>query len=260
MAIAAGMYYFGNNENDWSRPAVFLMHGAGGNHLYWPPEIRRMGGERIYAVDLPGHGKSEGIGRQLIADYARAILDLLDTLKIRKAIFVGHSMGGAIALHLGIHNPSRVLGLGLVSTGARLRVSPQLLDNLVSPSTFPLAAQQITEWSYSSNADSRLKEISLQRLMEVRPSVLQGDLLACDAFDCHDRLGRIKAPTLVLCGTADRMTPLAHSQVLHDKIKNSLLHTVDGAGHNVMLENPVAVANNLKLFIKSIPYQPGAPE
>ena len=63
MPQAAGMYYFSSGEDDWSRPAVILLHGAGGNHLHWPPEIRRLAGQRIYAPDLPGHGKSDGIGR-----------------------------------------------------------------------------------------------------------------------------------------------------------------------------------------------------
>ncbi|MEJ5225477.1 MAG: alpha/beta fold hydrolase, partial [Anaerolineales bacterium] len=73
MPIAAGLHYFSHNETLTSRPPVILIHGAGGNYLSWPAEIRRLPGQRIFALDLPGHGKSEGIGRQLADDYAQSL-------------------------------------------------------------------------------------------------------------------------------------------------------------------------------------------
>jgi pimeloyl-ACP methyl ester carboxylesterase len=258
MPLSAGLYYFDSGGEDWSRPAVILIHGAGGNHLYWPPEIRRMQGQRLYAVDLPGHGKSDGIGRQSIADYARCVLAFMDSLKIHKAVFVGHSMGGAVALWLGLHNPSRTLGLGLVATGPRLRVSSELLVNSSSPATFPMAVRTAVEMSFGSQTDPRTKELAAQRMAEVRYSVLNGDFLACDAYDEANILGRVKAPSIIICGSEDRMTPLRYSQTMRERIKNSILHIVDGAGHNVMLEKPLVVANVLGLFLNGLPYQPGA--
>lgn len=258
MPQAAGMYYFSASEDDWSRPAVIFIHGAGGNNLYWPAEVRRLSGQRLYAIDLPGHGKSEGIGRQSIADYARCVLDFMDELKLRKAIFVGHSMGGAIALELALSHGRRTLGIGLISTGVRLRVAPDLLEKTSTQVTFPLAVQAINEWAFGPQADPRLKELSIKRMAEIRSSVLHGDFLACDAFDLTPRLGRVKVPTLIVCGTQDKMTPLHYSETLHARIKNSLFHSVEGAGHMVMLENPVAVATYLQLFLDSITYQPGS--
>jgi pimeloyl-ACP methyl ester carboxylesterase len=252
------MYYFSNGEENWSRPAAILIHGAGGNHLYWPPEIRRLAGQRIYALDLPGHGKSTGIGRQSIADYARCVLDFMDAIKLRKAVFIGHSMGGGIALELALTVSRRTLGLGLIASAAQLRVSPTLLENSSNPATFALAIQAINDFAFGSRVDARLKEQSIQRMAEVRSSVLHGDFLACDAFNVVPRIGRIKTPALIVCGTEDRMTPMHFSQLMRDKMKNSLLHTVDGAGHMVMLENPPSVAGALKLFLDGINYQPGS--
>jgi pimeloyl-ACP methyl ester carboxylesterase len=257
MPLSAGMYYFDHGGGDWSRPAIILLHGAGGNHLSWPPEIRRMREQRIYALDLPGHGKSEGIGRQSIADYARCVLTFMDSLKIHKAIFVGHSMGGAVTLWLGIHNPSRTLGLGLISTAPRLRVSSELLSGSSSPATFPLAVKAAADLSFGPQADPRTKELATQRMLEIRFSVLNGDFLACDTYDETNLLGRVKAPTLIICGTEDKMTPLRYSQIMRERIKKSLLQMVDGAGHNVMLEQPLVVANILHLFLNSIAYNPG---
>ncbi len=259
MPQAAGMYYFSNGEDNWSRPAAIFIHGAGGNHLYWPPEIRRLAGQRIYAIDLPGHGKSAGIGRQSIADYAQCVLDFMDSIKLRKAVFVGHSMGGGIALELALNHSRRTLGIGLIASAAQLRVAPALLENTSSSATFMLAIQAINDLAFGPQADARLKEMSIQRMTEVRSSVLHGDFLACDAFNVVPRIGRLKTPALIVCGTNDKMTPLHFSQLMRDKMKNSLLHTVDGAGHMVMLENPPSVAGVLKLFLDGINYQPGSP-
>lgn len=257
MPLTSGIDHFSHEEQLGSRPAVIFLHGAGGNHLFWPPELRRLPGQRIYALDLPSHGKSEGIGLQSIADYAECVLDFMNSLKLRRAIFVGHSMGGAVALWLGIHRPARTLGLGLIATAPRLRVSPELLTSASNPAAFQLAINNIVEWSFSSHADPRLKELAAQRLAEVRPPVLQGDFMACAAYDETDLLGRITAPTLVICGTEDKMTPLYLSQAMRERIKNALLHTIDGAGHMVMLEKPQAVAGVLQLFLNEIRYQPG---
>jgi pimeloyl-ACP methyl ester carboxylesterase len=256
MPLSAGMYYF-DNGGDWARPAVILIHGAGGNNLYWPPEIRRMKDQRIYAIDLPGHGKSEGIGRQSISEYARSVLDFMDSLKIHKAVFVGHSMGGAVALWLGIHNPSRALGLGLIATAPRLRVSPELISSSSVAATLPLAIKNTINLVFGPNADPRTRELAAQRMAEVRYPVLHGDFLACDVFDETSLLGRAKAPALIVCGSEDRMTPARYSEVMHSRLKKSLLQIVDGAGHMVMLEQPMVVANILNLFLNNILYQPG---
>lgn len=258
MPQAAGMYYFANGEDDWSRPAVILLHGAGGNHLHWPSELRRLEGQRIYAPDLPGHGKSDGIGRQAIADYADCVMAFMDDLKIRKAIFVGHSMGGGIALHMASSHARRTLGIGLICTAPNLRMPPGLLENTSTPATLPLAVKTLADLAFSPQADPRLKENAIQRMSEIRSSVLHGDFLACNAFDVFARLGRIKVPTLIMSGSDDRIIPSHYAQTMHQKIKNSLLHLVDGAGHMLMLENPFVVTKSLGLFLGGVEYQPGS--
>ena len=126
-----------------------------------------------------------------------------------------------------------------------------------TPATFPLAVKTAIELSFGPQTDPRTKELAAQRMSEIRFSVLNGDFLACDAYDESNVLGRAKAPTLIICGAEDKMTPLRYSQAMRERIKKSLLHVVDGAGHNVMLEQPLIVANVLNLFLDSISYRPG---
>ena len=83
--------------------------------------------------------------------------------------------------------------------------------------------------------------------------VLQGDFLACNAFDVVGQLEQIDLPTLIICGAEDKMTPIKFSELLDAGIANSQLHIVDNAGHMVMLEQPDIVAELLKKFIDDLP-------
>ncbi len=253
MPSADGLYYFSHQADDPESPPILLIHGAGGSHLYWPPDIRRLNGFRVIALDLPGHGKSEGIGRQSIRDYVDAVQGFMDAIDMPAAVIVGHSMGSAIALQLALDAPDRVLALVMVAGGSRLRVAPSILENAANPATFPLAVKTINDWAFGAGADPHLRELASQRMeKETRPTVLHGDFLACNDFDVSERLDEVKKPTLLLCGTADKMTPLKYSHALHEEIKGSELVEIEGAGHMLMIEKSHEVAQALEDFIDKL--------
>ncbi len=257
MPAINNLFFFSHGVENVSRPPLVFIHGAGGTHLHWPPQVRRMAGQRIFALDLPGHGKSGGVGCQSVTDYAHATVDFLDAARLNSAIFIGHSMGSAIAIMLALDFPERVLGLGLVGSGARLRVAPQILESTSSEATFPLALELINNAEFSPSVDPRLKELAARQMTSIRPSVLHGDFLACNEFDVMQRLGEISMPTIILCGTEDILTPMKYSEFLRDHIPSARLITIPGAGHMVMLERPEVVAHALAEFADSIPYRPG---
>jgi len=206
MPIATGLYYFAHETTSHARPPVVLIHGAGGSHLSWPPQLRRLPEHRVYAPDLPGHGKSAGVGHQSIDDYLEDVLAFLSNIGIYSAIWVGHSMGSAVALKAALRCPDRVRALALLGGGARLRVAPSLLRGASDPTTFEGAVRTLGEKSFSPSS-ARIRELALQRLQTTRPAVLYGDLMACDAFNVTGDLPRISVPTLVVCGMEDRMMP-----------------------------------------------------
>jgi pimeloyl-ACP methyl ester carboxylesterase len=254
MPAAADLYYFNYKGEDYQKPPVVLIHGAGGSHLYWPAEIRRLNPYRILAPDLPGHGKSKGRGLQSVNAYAASMVKWLDALNLPRAVFVGHSLGSAIALRIALDFPEIVLGLGLLDAGVRLRVHPDILENLSSERTYRLAIETIISLAFSPHAPERLVELAAQRMSETRPTVLHGDFLACDTFDVMERVSEITQPTLVICGSDDRLTPPRYSQFLADRIPGARLRIIPNAGHMVMLEQPQAVAEELITFIAKIPY------
>jgi pimeloyl-ACP methyl ester carboxylesterase len=255
MPTTTELYYFAHETEEQTalRPPMILIHGAGGTHLSWPPQIRRLADEQIYALDLPGHGKSEGAGKQSIDEYADDVIAFMKEMKIRAAVFVGISLGSAVALTLALKYPKQVLGLGLLGAGSKLRVAPILLETLGNSNAFESAVDMVNENCFSADAPQNLLELSKRYMLAMRPPILLGDFLACNAFDVTSQLEKINVPTLIICGAEDRMTPLKFSESLRDGIANSQLHVLDNAGHMAMLEQPDAVANLLKLFVDNIP-------
>lgn len=227
-------------------PPVVFLHGAGGSHQHWLYQVRNLPQSPTYAPDLPGHGRSDGPGYDSIPAYGDRLVAFLTALGIERAVLVGHSMGGGIALDVALRYPQRVVGLGLVATGARLRVAPAILQRILpDPET---AVQTICEWAYGPEAPQEMVRLGRRQMGATPPQVLYGDFVACDAFDVMGRLGEIAAPTLVVCGTQDRLTPPKYSSFLRDQIAGATLHLVEGAGHMVMLENPEAVTRAVADF------------
>jgi pimeloyl-ACP methyl ester carboxylesterase len=254
MPVDSEIYYSVYDKGvSGEKPPVVLIHGAGGTHLYWPSEVRRLPGCRVLALDLPGHGKSGGRGFQSISSYAQVLVSWLETMHLHKAVFVGHSMGGAICLSLALYYPEYVKGLGLVGTAARLAVNPQILENSASPTTFSNAIEMVIRFSFGSKAPPSLVEAATRRMAETRPSVLHGDFLACNAFDVTQQVSEIHHPAIVICGEEDQMAPLRQSQFLATNLPGARLETFPNAGHMVMLEQPQPVADALVRFINSLP-------
>jgi pimeloyl-ACP methyl ester carboxylesterase len=257
MPLVSELYYYAFEGTTHETPPVVLLHGAGFTHLAWPPEVRRLPGQRLFALDLPGHGKSGGAGQQSVAAYADLVLAWCAAAGFQRAVFVGHDLGGAVALHLALHAPEQVVGLGLVSSGARLRVAPEILEHASSPTTFYKAVEALIGQSFASGADPRLVEQTLREMAATRPSVLSGDLQACEAFDVLEQIAAIRAPTLVVCGADDRLTPLRQAQYLAGAIPAARLAVIPQAGHLAPLEHPLLVAEALRSFLERLPYQAG---
>lgn len=252
VTIASEKIFYTQHQGDpEGQHSLVLIHGAGESRLHWLPGLRRLEGVDAYALDLPGHGRSGGRGRDSIAAYRDLLAAFLDTLGLERAVLVGHSMGGAIALSFALRFPHRVEGMVLVGSGARLRVLPAILEEILKD--FDSTVEFICGYAYGPGASEELKKQGLEWMKQVSPEVLHGDFVACDAFDVMERLGEIQVPTLVICGTEDRLTPPRYSTYLRDHIPEAQLVLVEGAGHMVMLERPEEVEEAVARFLASLP-------
>lgn len=249
MPLAANLAYEDHGGGRDLPPIVFL-HGAGGNRLHWPPDLRRMAGTRTLALDLPGHGQSPDTNAVTVEDFVVRVDAWRRAIGLERTVVVGHSLGSAIALIYALDVPEAVAALVLVGAGARLWVNPALLEGLADPNQWEATVDQIVRWSFSRQAPTRMVELARRRMLETDPAVMRRDFQACAGFDMTARLGEIQTPTLVVGGLEDRMTPPALGEALAEGIAGARWRPVSGSGHMLMLEQPAALERELRTFLR----------
>lgn len=229
---------------------LLFIHGAGGSHLLWPGELRRLKTVSCYAIDLPGHHKSPPPGCQTIPQYAAAVSEFVEAMGLKQVIVLGHSMGGAIAQQLAFTPPLWLSGLILVGTAPKMPVSPAILEQIHTD--FPAMADFITKYGWAKQTESLLKGMGRKMLLEQDPQVVYDDFYACNQFDLREAISQIQLPTLIIGGRYDVMTPLKQSTFLHEQIKSSQLVVIEEAGHYLMLEKPREVAQVVEKFVNGL--------
>jgi len=230
-----------------TRPLVFI-HGAGGSSNVWLRQLQAF--EEAFfvlAIDLPGHGDSEGEGEGSVEAYSRILSSFLDALAIEEAFLVGHSMGGAIAMVLALAHPLRVKGMALAGSGARLRVPPEVFSALELD--FKEAIRVICRYAYSPHFPTYLLSLGEAEVGKTDPRVIFSDFSACNAFDIRAHLSRISQRALILCGREDRFTPLKLSKYLYSHLPHGQLEIIEKAGHMAMIENAPAFNAALGRFL-----------
>jgi pimeloyl-ACP methyl ester carboxylesterase len=244
------VFYSKQGKGRSGMPALLLIHGAGGNHLVWASEIRRLPNVEVYALDLPGHEKSEGPGRDTVAGYAGIIRDFITQLDLQNVVLAGHSMGGAIAQMVALQSEAQLAGLILVGTGARMFVSDKLLDQLQSD--YLAAITFITKYSWHRRTQKLTVAGGKMFLSLMDHGVTYGDFLACSQFDVREQLAKISLPTLVIGADEDQMMPLKQSQFLVDNLPNAQLATIRDAGHYMIMEQPRQMVRVMSKFLEKL--------
>ncbi|MGH2495762.1 MAG: alpha/beta fold hydrolase [Ktedonobacteraceae bacterium] len=229
-------------DNTNKKPLVFI-HGSGDTSRVWRFQVDYFGAERAFAIDLPGHGqRADTLPQEAsVQEYAWAAHDSIwNEMGLEHPIIAGHSLGGAVALAMGLEYGDEVGGLILIGTGARLRVRPDLL---AATRTAPDdATRQLKSLAFAPNhTEAMLDDMLEEEQDKPAPYILHRDLAACNVFDCMARLSEIHLPTLIICGTEDRLTPVKYSQYLREHIAGSSLRLISDAGHYVMREQPQQV-------------------
>jgi len=247
----------GGRQFESGQPAVVMLHGAGMDHIVWALPARSLAhrGRSVLAIDLPGHGRSEGPALPSIAMMASWVIRLLDAARIQQASLVGHSMGSLISLEAAAQAPARIRRVALLGVAARMPVHPDLLKAAAEDQ--PHAADLIASWAHGpaghfggNPAQGVWRMGGAQRLLnQTEPGVMASDLVACDAYDTAASAARVKCPSLLLLGALDRMTPAAKAKVLAAALPDCRTMVIPGAGHMMMSETPDAVIDALLDFI-----------
>lgn len=226
-----------------------LIHGSGGDHKHWPDKLRRFSGANIYAIDLPGHGQSKGTGRQSVEAYVDFINAFVQELKLTNVSLFGHSLGGAIAQMASLKRFDWLSKIVLVGTGARLRVTHEVLDGLFVD--FKSTIEIICQYSFGPTADISLIKAARKGFLSTDPKITHADFNACDQFDIMAKINKITHPALVVSGTEDKLTPVKYGKYLKQHIPGAKILIIRDGGHMMTLEKTEEFMAGIKDFFKS---------
>ena len=233
---------------------LVLVHGVGGDADQWAPCLRTLAAaHRVIAIDLPGFGRSDKPAIDYrVAGFVEFLDRFLATIGIAKASLLGHSLGGWIAATFATCFPDKVAKLILndaagidegaieipvdlnVSTRANMRRVLELMFHDQSLVTDPLV-----DFVYALHLE-RGDGHAIKSVLETLNA-------PCEKLD--GKLAQIEAPTLILWGENDAVTPLAMAHAYHRGIAGSRIQTLAHCGHLPCLEKPDAFATAVTAFL-----------
>jgi len=254
-------------------PVVVLIHGIAGSSETWLPLIPLLADRNtVIAPDLLGHGDSaKPRGDYSLGAYASGIRDLLAVLDHERATFVGHSLGGGIAMQLAYQFPQTLERLVLVASGGLGKEVSPLLRVFSAPGSEYVLPIVLTArlHSVASAVGSVLGKIGLRGdpfLGEVWSSYTRlTDAHAQRAFvhtiravidvagqrvSARDRLYLAQeVPTMIVWGDRDGVIPVEHAHIAHELMPDSRLEIVEGVGHFLPVERPALLDALLEDFL-----------
>lgn len=229
--------------------AVLLVHAIGCDHRMWDGLGTALSPRfRVIRMDVRGHGRSVVTPRPYsldqLADDAR---DLLDSLGIEKAHWVGLSMGGMIGQAFALRHPDRLRRLVLANTTSTYGTQ--------GPEMWQARAKAVSEGGMAAIRDLAMQRYFTDDFRASHSDIVDrigdgflatdpaGYIACCDAIrdlDFSGDLHRITAPTLVIAGEKDVGTPVAMSKAIADAIPGAKLLVIPGAAHLSAVEDPEA--------------------
>ncbi|HJQ93936.1 MAG TPA: alpha/beta hydrolase [Candidatus Thermoplasmatota archaeon] len=235
-------------------PALLLIHGFPFDRAMWRFQVAPLtaAGYRVVVAELPGFGRTEEVGSPVkplesVDAMAADLLRLLDRLRIAKAVPVGFSMGGYVALALAAQAKDRLAGLVLVDTRAEAdseearKKRDATIADVQEHGTRSLAmamiAGQLTE---ATRSTERLltEEVRAMMLRQPKAAVAAGLKAMRDRPDRRDLLPSLACPVLILVGDQDKVTPLDSAKTMLGASRKGELKVIEGAAHLSPMERP----------------------
>jgi pimeloyl-ACP methyl ester carboxylesterase len=243
---------------DPAKPTVVFVHGAGLDHSLFGLQSRYFGyhGRNVLALDLPGHGRSEGPPLATIEQMADWVSQVLKTLKVQKAAIVGHSMGSLAALELAARHPEQAERIAFCAIAFPMKVSETYLE--AARANDYSAFDMSTIWGHAAqvplgsnpNPGMWMYGDALARLERLAPGVLHAGLKACNDYAAGlESAAKVKCPALFILGRRDVMTPPRATKALQEKFADARAVEIPVSGHTLMAEAPDATLDALIGFI-----------
>lgn len=237
-----------------SGPTVLMLHGIGGGHVAFAPQVETLAnaGYRAVAWDMPGYGHSAPIEPYTFKGLAQSCIDLVDALQCEHVVLLGHSMGGMVAQEVVARWPARVSRLVLCGTSAAFgkrtdgRSADAWAQQFIAQRTAPLdagqsmadVAQKLVPQMVGPGALPEGLRLAEHCMAGVPAATYRRALDCLVTFDRQSALGRIGVPTLLVGGEFDRVAAPAVMQQMAQAIAHAHYAELKGIGHLMNLEAP----------------------
>jgi pimeloyl-ACP methyl ester carboxylesterase len=243
-------------------PIIFV-HGYPFNRSLWSDQVDALSDRyRVITVDLRGFGESSSSDSPAtMSRMAQDISRLLDKLEISQATFAGLSMGGYVLLAFYKQFANRVSALVLADTRAsadneegkkvRAQQAETILAEGMAGTADAMLQKLLTPETVAKRAEivKRVRDMMVKTKPEGAAAALMG---MAGRDDQTDLLSQIHCPTLILVGRTDPITPVADSELMHHKIKNSKLIVIENAAHVSNIEQVDIFNSELKKFLAEL--------
>jgi pimeloyl-ACP methyl ester carboxylesterase len=219
----------------------------------------------MISPDIRGHGASgDGGPGHGVDEMADDVIETLDVLRVKdRFVLGGLSMGGYVALSIAARYPDRLRGLILMDTKAAAdtpeaaRGREQAARTIEESGDLDLLIRSMLPKLFSPATRSSNPEIIAATEAVMRATSVTGVVGTLRALasrpDRTSMLGTIAAPTLVLCGVDDAISPPDEMRAMAQSIPGSTFVAIPDAGHLAPIENPVAVNEALGTFLADLP-------
>ena len=232
-----------------SGPTVLMLHGIGGGHLAFAPQVETLAssGYRAVAWDMPGYGHSAPIEPYTFKGLAESCVALIESLQCGDVTLLGHSMGGMVAQEVVARRPELVAKLVLSGTSPSFgKPDGDWQRSFIAERTAPLDAGQDMEQLARVLVPAMAGPAALPEGLKlathcmslVNPSTYRRALEALVTFDRRANLPNIRVPTLLIAGEHDRNAPPAVMKKMAGAIPGSTYIELAGVGHLQNLEAP----------------------
>ncbi len=239
---------------DNKKQSIILLHGSGQSHVVWSLTTQYLADQNynVFALDLPGHGNSEGQSLRSIESMAEWLDEIIISLNIKNFTLIGHSQGCLIALEYTNKYASKVKDLIFIAGSYEIPVNKSLIDLALSGDLESL--NLMMKWGYGSSKQfiggNPLQKI-LNSPREVR-EVLAVDLIACNNYkNGKNAAKKIKCPSFFIFGDIDKMIKIEKGKEFARLISNSKIHVIKNCGHMIILENAFEMREKITEFLKN---------
>ena len=238
---------------DENKHTIILIHGSGQSHVVWSLTDQYLADEgfNVFALDLPGHGNSEGDSLKSIEDMSNWLNKVVKVIGIKDLTILGHSQGCLIALEYANRFPDNIKNLIFVAGSYQIPVNKSLID-LANSGDFE-SLNLMMKWGYGYSKQfiggNPLQKI-LNSSREVR-EVLAVDLIACNNYkNGINCVKKVKCPTFFIFGELDKMIKLDKGKEFSGLINGSKTHIIKDCGHMIILENAFEMREQVAKFLK----------